>query len=241
MELYLIRHAQSTNNVVAGLRNRVCDPPLTELGEQQAEIIARHLVDGINPEFVKGGSPEATGSRNGRGYAFTRLYCSAMARSLQTVEPIGQALGLTPHVWVDIHEHGGIFLDHGDQRGVVGYPGKTRSEILARYPNYRLPDEITDDGWWSGGYEDWPACHGRAIKVAQKLRKWADSDERIALITHGGFIDSLIKALANQLPDGGLFYYHYNTAITRIDFRRDERMGFRYLNRIGHLPPELIS
>lgn len=241
MELYLIRHAQSANNALANMRERVDDPPLTKLGQQQAEILAQHLVDGVNPEYLKDSSPEATGSHNRRGYNLTRLYCSAMWRSLQTVEPIGQALGLEPEVWLDIHEHGGIYLDHGEPEGVVGYPGKTRAEILARFPTCRLPVEITEEGWWRGGFEDWPACHGRAIKVARQLQELAASNERIGMVTHGGFMDALLKALFNQLPRTDIFYFHYNTAITRIDFDSTGRMGIRYLNRIDHLPGDLIS
>jgi len=243
MQLYIIRHAQSTNNALADQRDRVKDPDLTELGYSQAEIVAQHLATGINPEQVVGVSEEDTHIRSRKGFGLTRLYCSAMYRSLLTAQPIGRALGLTPEVWVDIHEHGGIFLDHQDERGVVGYPGRTRSEILADFPGYNLPEEITEAGWWDPqqGKEDWPACQGRAIKVANKLRQCAGSDERIGMVSHGGFIDVLLKALLNQLPRPNIFYHHYNTAITRIDFRPAGPLDIRYINRVGHLPPELVS
>ena len=47
MQLYIVRHAQSTNNALADIRDRVCDPTLTELGERQAEIVGGHLAAGI--------------------------------------------------------------------------------------------------------------------------------------------------------------------------------------------------
>lgn len=240
MELYIIRHAQSINNALSDQRFQVCDPPLTELGKQQAKIVAQHLVDGVNPEYIMDTS-DATCSYNRHSYDITRLYCSPMWRALQTTQPIGQALGIAPEVWIDIHEQGGIFLEHGDERGVVGYRGKTRSEILAHFSNYRLPEEITELGWWTDGYEDWPTCYGRAIKVAKKLQKWADRDERIAIVSHLGFIDALLKAIFNQLPGDHLIYYHYNTAINRIDFWDDGLLKIRCINRIDHLPTELIS
>ncbi|MCB0156119.1 MAG: histidine phosphatase family protein [Anaerolineae bacterium] len=241
MELYIIRHAQSYNNALTDQRDRVCDPPLTELAHRQAQLVAEHLAGGIDFASVRGETDEDTESRVRQGYGLTRLYCSAMWRALQTAEPIGRALGITPEVWLDIHEHGGIFLDHHDGRGPIGYPGKTRAEILERFPDYRLPDEITAEGWWHKGYEDWPECHGRAIRVARRLFEWADSDERIGLVTHGGFVDALLKALLSQLPSPRFFYHHNNTAITRIDFREDGRLGLRFLNRVDHLPPELIT
>jgi 2,3-bisphosphoglycerate-dependent phosphoglycerate mutase len=244
VELYIIRHAQSTNNTLPDMRNRVKDPALTELGYRQAEIVAQHLASGTNLVPLMGATEEDTSVRQRQGYGLTRLYCSAMLRALQTAKPIGEALDLAPQVWVDIHEHGGIFLDHGDEGGLVGYPGQTRTEILAEFPNYILPDEVSEDGWWNKGFEEWPICQGRAIKVASELRHMArevDENERIAMVSHGGFIDALLKALSNQLPAPHLSYHHYNTAISRIDIYRDGHLALRYLNRVPHLTPELIS
>jgi len=142
MELYIVRHAQSINNALANHWDRVCDPPLTELGRRQAEILAHHLATGKSP---------IPWEADRRGYGITRLYCSPMWRALQTAQPVGQALGLAPEVWIDIHEHGGIYLDHGEAGGTVGYSGKTRSEILAEFPNYTLPEAISERGWWHQG------------------------------------------------------------------------------------------
>ncbi|HXV44963.1 MAG TPA: histidine phosphatase family protein [Anaerolineae bacterium] len=241
MKLFIIRHAQSTNNALPDERDRVPDPPLTELGHHQAQLLAEHLATGKNPELSAWTSVEASVSHNRRSYDITKLYCSAMHRSLQTAQPIAQALNLTPEIWLDIHEHGGIYLDHGAEKGIVGYPGRTRSEILAEFPTCVLPEAITEEGWWTGGQEDWPSVHGRAIKVVAELRARAASDERIAIVSHGGFIDALIKSLLNQSPSPHVFYYNFNTAISRIDFRDDGRLDFRYLNRVDHLPQELIS
>ena len=218
------------------------DPALTDLGQRQAQAIAEHLASGINPEMSVGVSAEDTSVRRRRGYGITRLYCSAMYRALLTTQPISRALDLAPEVWVDIHEHGGIYLDQ--EEGPVGYPGKTRAEILAEFPNYLLPDGITDQGWWRQGQEDWPACQGRAIRVAGELRQLAQQVgeyERVVIVSHGGFINALLKALLDHLPSPDIFYHHFNTAITRVDFEAEGRLAVRYLNRIPHLSPELVS
>jgi broad specificity phosphatase PhoE len=113
----------------------------------------------------------------------------------------------------------------------------------ADFPGYHLPERISETGWWNAarGSETMPEAIARAVQVAADLRRRADSDERILLVTHGTFIDALIKALFAQLPSRALFYLHYNTAITRIDFIERERLLVRYLNRIAHLPPEMVS
>ena len=86
-----------------------------------------------------------------------------------------------------------------------------------------------------------PEAIGRAVQVAGDLRRRAESDDRILIVTHGTFIDTLIKALFAQLPSRALFYLHYNTAITRIDFTERERLLVRYLNRVAHPPPDKVS
>ncbi len=146
-------------------------------------------------------------------------------------------------MWLDIHEQGGIYLD--EPAGRVGYPGKSRREILTEFPAYILPEAVTDHGWWDTqrGYENLHEGAGRAIKVAIELRRRAlneDKDARIALITHGTFIDLLLKALFGQLPNRYFYFSHYNTGITRLDFR-GETLVVRCVNRTEHLPRELLS
>lgn len=244
MKLFLIRHAQSTNNDLAErikleeyMDQRLPEPPLTEVGHRQAELVAEHLASRVYPESEQ----EA---QNGQcGYGFSQLYCSPMLRTLQTTLPISQALGLPPQVWLDIHEHGGIF--HGDpQKGPVAeHFGLTRQEMLELFPDYQLPEAITEKGWWLGGYEEMEGCYQRAQRVAEKVRDWASTlpEERIALVAHGTFLDALIKVLLGQDFANQLYYSHYNTAITRLDFTPRGFILLRYLNRTEHLTPDLIT
>jgi hypothetical protein len=45
----------------------------------------------------------------------------------------------------------------------------------------------------------------------------------------------------NQLPGSNVYYHHYNTAITRVDFNPKGFLDIRYINRFDHLPPELVT
>ncbi|MCI0859075.1 MAG: histidine phosphatase family protein, partial [Chloroflexi bacterium] len=157
------------------------------------------------------------------------------------VQPVGKALGLAPRVWTDLHEEGGMYLNHGGDKGVVGYPGRTRTEILDEFPDFELPDGITEHGWWNKDHEDPPSCAGRAIKVSQQLLNMAESNDRVALVTHGLFMGALLKALLNQLPGENIYYRHHNTGITRFSIRTGGRVELRYMNRINHLDPKLVS
>lgn len=239
MELFIVRHAQSTNNALADETTRVVDPPLTEIGLRQAELVAAHLANGIDHETAAiEGQP---GDEPGNGMRICRLYCSAMLRALQTATAIGQALGLRPHVWVDVHEEGGMWLDHGEPEGIQGYPGMTREEIAARFPQVVMPSEVMHDGWWRYGRETWDAFLARADRVAGALRAQSSSTERIAVVTHGGFGAYLLRALCGVTADAPTFFHHDNTGITRVRFRPDGRVSIRYQNRVDHLSPDLVT
>lgn len=218
MEIYLIRHAQSTNQVLHNRDNIVFDPHLTDLGERQARLLAEYLGAGEErTRFVDSG--------------IDQLFCSPMWRALQTTQPLAQALELTPEVWADVHERVIIADVH---------PGSTRAELTAAFPGYRLPKEITEQGWWNQGGETWSAHMERAIRVAEDLYQRVEADESLAIVSHARFIDALLKALLNQLPGHHRWYHHSNTAVSRLALT-DKRLEVRYLNRVAHLPPELIS
>lgn len=253
MKLFIIRHAESQNNRLAidldynqYMAQRSADPSITELGERQAQILAEHLAQGVSPEHFVDGPPKERPKSN--GYRLTHLYCSGMVRTMQTVQPVAQVLKLTPHIWLDIHEHGGMFLGNprtGEDLQI--FPGMTRAEIGEKFPGYVIPDRVGENGWWQGGYEDMPGCYARATRVARELRRRAKAgfenglEERIGIVSHGTYIDCLLKALFNQLPSTHLFFQHYNTAITRVDFAEDGTLFLRFLNRVRHLPPDMIS
>ena len=245
MELYIIRHAQSSNNALADPINRVADPPLTDLGRRQAQRLATHLASEPHPEQRHGRDPEDTHVETVRGYGIRRLYCSAMHRSLETASAIGTAVGIAPEVWVDIHERGGIFLAHRDDRGVVGYPGKTRSQIAKEFPTVVPGDGVREDGWWdpARGEEDWADCQGRAVRVCDRLWECVNGGEEgpIAIVSHGDFIQALMKAILGRIPASNLAFYHFNTAITRVDLEPVDRVIVRYVNRVPHLTQDLVS
>jgi len=243
MELFIIRHGQSTNNVsmIYDAKDREADPPLTELGQKQAAKVAAYLSSAENfDHWVDRKSEER---ETMEGFGITRLYCSPMLRTMQTTLPISKALKLQPEVWPDLHEHGGLHLDHGDERGIEGFPGLGRAAMLEQFPGYVLPETITDAGWYdySHGVEDIGGAMARAIRVAASLKARANSQERIALVIHGTFADALVKALLNMLPNHDVYFLMYNTGITRIDFRRDGRTVPRFMNRVAHLAPDEVS
>jgi broad specificity phosphatase PhoE len=234
VELYLIRHGESWNNANEHAQARVQDPPLTERGQEQARLVAAYLK---NSRKVSGEASLPQRLYNLSGFGITQLYTSPMRRALHTARFISDALGIVAHVWTDIHEHGGIWL----ARDGSTLPGMTRSEILREFPDYVLPDHITDDGWWNRPWETDDEAYARSVRVAEELRRrFTDTDEKVALVTHGGFADSLLCALFHLPPAEHLRFSHHNTGITRVDIT-PQWTKLRYLNRVEHLPPPLIT
>ena len=242
MQLYFVRHGESENNVMP---NQAHDPSLTEIGKTQAALVADYLANTMNIEELVLHPTDSTERAQIGKFEFTHLYCSPMCRALQTAQPISKALGMKPEVWIDIHEHGGVHLKVD---GVIhGFGGKTRSEMLAEFPDYVLPDAITEDGWWhpQDGQESIDLCMARAMRAASKLRTWArdekSADDVVIIVTHATFLDRLIKAIMNMLPGIHHMHWHYNTAITRIDILTDGMAIIRYINRAEHLTPEITT
>ena len=233
MVLYLIRHGQSWSNALENrLRDRVAEPPLTEVGQMQAERVA---------DYVNQIADKADGEAGGPGHGITRLYCSAMLRTLQTTAPIARAVNLVPRVWLDVHEAGGVWLDEGDGRGPVGHPGLRRSEIEAQFPDFILPENINEEGWWGPLKETRDETMDRAQRVAKAIgEQFFGTEERVAIVSHGGFISGLIHAFLQEGGLEGVYFSNHNTAINRLDFI-DGLLGVCYLNRVDHLPPELVT
>ncbi|MBT3603632.1 MAG: histidine phosphatase family protein [Candidatus Latescibacteria bacterium] len=225
MELYLIRHGQSQNNAWGDSGHRVADPTLTEAGHEQAKRVADHVRNADQVDIDAG-----------KGYGIDRLFCSAMLRTLQTTAPIAQALGVPAEIWLDWHEEGGIWLD--TEEGEVGFSGLTRDEIEAQFPGYKIPDEVTADGWWNRPRETVDEMAVRAKRVVKVLEEqFVEQDIRMACVTHGAFANVLIQTLVSGGLLPGIYFGHYNTGISRIDFV--DMMRPRFLNRVEHLPVDL--
>lgn len=231
MQIYIIRHALSGNNVLYDREQHTPDPELTPLGWQQAERLALHLA-------------AESSNRDGtyEPYQLSHLYTSPLRRALETTFPLMQILDCHVSIWPEIHEHGGV---GAYKKGVYrNRPGLTRPQIDALCPGIDMPDSLTETGWWryQDGFEAVEHYRRRERQVADELLAMARKtrpNTRIGLITHGGFIDGVLKAIFPDLADSKKYFRHENTGITRLDIFADGRRVMRYMNRFDHLDDEL--
>jgi 2,3-bisphosphoglycerate-dependent phosphoglycerate mutase len=238
MHLYFIRHAQSANNKLyeeTGQWNgRDTDPELTELGHEQARRLAQHVscANGelLRHDFVNRGK-----------FGFTHLYSSLMVRALTTASYMSEALNLPLTAWEDWHEGGGIFVIDEETSERIGQPGKSRAELAARFPHVQLPATVTDAGWWNRPLETPEVQAQRARRVIfDLLERHGGTDDRVAVVSHGGFYNTLLAELLGIQADNSFWFSLNNTGITRFNFDQ-EGIALAYANRLEHLPTELIT
>lgn len=229
MQLFFIRHAQSTNNALwletGSSEGRSDDPDLTDLGYRQAEVLAEHLME----PAVHTDDDEPT------GYGLTHLYCSPMVRAVDTGWAVSKKLRLPLNIWVDLHEGGGIYLE--DEPGMRnGRSGKSREYFEENYPGIVIPEEISSKGWWNRPYEQDEERLVRARRVLDELlAKHGNSNDHVAFFSHGDFFNRFLCVLLGFPLSYPLWFSAYNAGISRFDFV-DGEIRVRYLNRFDFLP-----
>ena len=238
MQLYFILHAQSANNKLyeetGAWNGRDSDPELTELGHEQARRLAEHVA------WANGETPRRDDANRGR-FGFTHLYSSPMVRALATSSYLAAALNLPLVVWEDLHEVGGIFVVDAETGEPIGQPGRPRSELVARFPQAQLPATLNESGWWNREHESVELQARRAQRfMSDLLERHGGVDDRVAVVSHGGFYNHMLAALLGIQADNGFWFNINNTGITRFNFEA-EGIGLAYANRLEHLPAELIT
>lgn len=155
---------------------------------------------------------------------FSCLYSSKLIRARQTAEIVSKSIGIPISYQNEIKE---IFLGE--------WEGKTPEEVNKEYNNGY-------DRWRENptktiipGAEPITAFKKRSKKAFEKIIKNHSSDDNILIITHGGFITSIIShvlevnfdRLITRLPI-------LNTGITKIT-KHDDKMYIYGINDVSHM------
>ncbi|WP_162393814.1 histidine phosphatase family protein [Deinococcus kurensis] len=231
MQLLLIRHAQSANNLLyqqtGAKAGRYPDPHLTPLGHRQAQALADAALDD---------------HAQGRHLRLTHLHASLTVRAVQTAAPLARALGLPVHAHAGAHEVGGLYWGAWDgERGPL--PGETPVGLRAHCPSLRWPNHLPPHAPWDGGFEaDDPAVHAaRARRLLGDLRARHGRDDRVGLVTHQRFAQYLIAALLGsnlaRLPAA----LRVNNAATCAFDLSGDAVQVGWLNRHDHLGASLVT
>ena len=246
MRLYLIRHAESANNLVHGTEDAVrcyqTDPEITGDGHRQGALLGEHMASlGSEPR-------QHPNQKDHQGhYALTHLYCSLMTRSLLTAGYVAKSCALDLQALDHVHEKMGLYR-YEDNGEMVGAEGPARPYFEQRFPHVRLPEWVGETGWWNRPVEpDDEFIHRVSESYREIVALHGNTDHNVALVTHSDYIDQLLNEITGTVRKPHNYASHWesnwvthNTSITRVDFL-DGSANIVYLNRIDHLPAELVS
>lgn len=216
--LYLVRHAQSANNANPESQ-RIPDPPITDLGIQQAQALA-----GLVPELAP-----------------THLYTSPFLRTLQTTAFVSSGLNITPYVKADLYEQGGCYRGYriNDR---TPEPGLARSQIQSLHPNWQIDTTIDESGWNKlSSYEGLDQARRRAGNVSKWMAEhpWP-AGARVMLVIHADFKIRMLEALLEDPLIEERLGSVVNTAWTTLRWSEGVFRLDRF-NAHDHLAPSLVS
>lgn len=241
MRVLLVRHAQSTNNVVACEERsrtdisvaeiersfesrRVHDPALSVVGEQQAEALVRSLL--FDPELAFYLDHPAP------------VHCSPMRRTLLTASPL---LAAVPH-WrgmIDerVYEVGGSYSRRGGVE--VANAGATPEALSCEFGSqFELSAALSSPaaagkGWYPLDHRE---TREEATQRVEQLASWLAEVEvegttpLLVMVIHGDLLGYLLRALLGTKAR----FLHYNTACTSLECAGG-RWTMLYQNRCEHL------
>lgn len=251
MQILLIRHGQSSNNLLyeqnGSWHDHVPDPALTKLGQLQAAQLANFFTSGRLPRP-------------------TVLLSSLMLRAVQTATPLAEALDLDIIGRLDLHEVFGVCT--GLPTNLQPHPGSPASVLSEVSERLRLPDSVNENGWYDRGIETPGDSVIRAQKVIDEIQeKYGATDTLVAIVCHEWIAQYLLRAaIGLETPQICVSPYQLmaeielktpqgceipwfklnNTATILIDFQRNKNGDpfpptVQWTNRTDHLNSDQIS
>lgn len=235
MDLYVIRHGQKA--IANPDFDCAYNTPLSDTGKEQAEYLADFLAD----EDIDA------------------LYSSVELRALQTAKPVHDEVGVEWHAWPVFDEASSSTWRHRYEDDPetattlsawrTGEPIETPTaeELETWDGNYYLLSNLPDrfpvtlsqpfpwpEAWWvPHEAETRTQAYARVELGYEALLQAHDAEAAVAVICHGNSGGWLVDAArGSQTPTS-----FSNTGVTRLTGREDWSVD--YMNRTGHLPPEL--
>lgn len=242
LELYFIRHGQSTNNVIMEenehedyLMAREADPDLTTIGEEQARLAGKYLAQ---PAASDGFDPQ-----NREGFGLTHLYCSLMVRAIKTGQAISKSAGLPLVAMPEVHETGGMFRVEvvDGEKQFIGTPGPGRSFFTENFPELVIPDDLSEEGWWNQDKEPRENYVKRARLVIDHLiATHGGQGHRVGIVMHGGIFARIMTAFFDIQAEHYWFLMN-NCGISRVDIQESGFFMLAYMNKVDYLPDHLVT
>lgn len=253
-ELILIRHAESSNNVLsrtifdqlgADVDHKTFEYQDDRLRHPDSDLSTRGSEQVIELErFVESGKFENTFNLNFENMV---VYCSPMLRCLKTCHGLVRGFKGSSTVYVNpiLHESGGCYVKLGDDS--KGMPGLKRSEIEISFRNFMCDSAITEQGWYGKPkMETAREFDIRCLEIVDWI--WALAEQSteqpadgMILVIHGNLMSGVLNALLAGVTRRAL-YIHNNVGITHLKLLTNGTRKIPVLqsfNRVDYLPDSL--
>lgn len=249
MQLVLVRHGQSANNLSYALEqarkrereaqepgaeiveevqswpSRVPDPALTDLGLRQAKALGAAFAAGQLP------------------FTPTHLYASPTLRAVATMRPLAEASGLPVWLLPESYEVGGI--QHFDEQTGVREPrpGATLAQLQEHGGPLNAPAGLFpgENEPWDGGFEeDYQPAYARGRRVVDSLLLAHRMEDVVVMVSHQFFAQFVLAAALgwDTLPGRGFRVDNTGHLALRMEEGRTE---VEWVNRVDHLDPADVS
>jgi len=206
MDFLFLRHAESNGNLKNIMQGRK-EYSLSETGHLQALAVANYLKNCI---FVDK-SP-------------TKIYCSPLARTLETYQPLHD---LAPSIPFQTHDDL-VEVDSGV------FSGLTWQEAGEIHPEVQRDFRASRDWGTVPGGESKQDLWLRAGLFLQFLREQHAPDDLLLIISHGGFIRAALSVLLGITSEEALFVCIDNTSLSHAG-EKNGRRYLRYINDTRHI------
>lgn len=185
--MHLVRHGESQGNVEGRIQGNM-DSPLTPLGAEQAQLLAKAFQS--RPLF---NTPKVT-----------RLIASDLTRAHQTASILGEAIGLVPTTDPRLRE-----VNFGELEGLTWPEIKTHSQVSL--------SEMLDPTFVFPGGESRQDGLARAMPVFDELVQ-AKAEGATVVVTHGAILAGFVRRVLGVPPAHLSRVQVWNTSVTTVVF-----------------------
>lgn len=201
LQIVFVRHGQSMGNIGLPTPEGYYeeDTPLSDLGKQQAEKLAEGFECGET----------------------AHIYSSPMTRTIQTIYPTAQKLGMQIELLPDLLEVGS--LTEGCRKEILEKDFSltfSNSADTVCLPENETPEHIT----------------ARAKRCIDYIKSRHTNGETVIVVTHGTFFSHLLCAALGVKEDNLFRCQIDNCGCTVVTYRGENRQAFlRTANNTNHL------
>ncbi len=205
--LYLIRHGQAGNNL-GGIDTVPPDPPLTEVGREQARRLGERMAS----------------------YGVDAICASPLKRAQETAQAIADRAGLAVETVHDLRE-----IESATEGNIrAGLKAvATGVGALAELSDDEIKARIEANPTWDSFPQAEASLHARnRVRNAMDEIIAANAGKRVAVVCHAGVIQmyvAMVLGIRSDFP-----FYPFNASITSVRAQGDRRALWR-LNDISHL------